>query len=514
MKNNSLKTIGGVTLLLAISAALQFSTPNIADPDSFYHLAHAKIYAERGIFYAEFPWAQFSVIKDLKADLWYGFHLFLIPFTYIGDGILGIKIAGAVITFLTLAGFYWVLARLKIKWPLVWVLIFVVAAPDVMYRLTMTRPHNLTLALALIVFALVLTGGKRSAFLILGFFSSFLHIALGWLPIFVAALSNLILKTRREPVRWANLIYLAAGSAIGILARPHPLGALKLAYIQVVQIIFIKLQNIPLTFGRELKPPTWDMFLRNTPLIILILATALVLYKMSAAKNNQEAKEQKNIFWAALAISGIFFLVTTLVARRSYDIFIGLGLVAAAAALTLYLKNSAAARENSALSVLIIVIGLLSFNSVTLFKKYNDGAWIPTHLKESSLWLKENSKPGEIVFHTNWDQFGALFFWNQNNYYINGMDPVFQYAYNEPLYWKNHFMFTTDSAYSQTCGKIRCTAEEVESTAKVLANDFKASYVVLRKAQNPKTYFFWLKEKTFPLVFENAKEAVFKIPHL
>lgn len=514
MKNNFLKTVGIAILLLTISAALQFSTPNIADPDSFYHLAHAKIYRTEGVAFSEFPWAQFSVIKDLKADIWYGFHLFLIPFAYIKDGILGIKISGAFITFLTLAGFYWVLARLKIKWPLVWTFIFVVAAPDVMYRLTMTRPHNLTLALVLLVFALVLTGGKRFAFLILGFLSSFLHIALGWLPIFVAAVSNLILKTRREPVRWANLIYLAAGSVIGILTRPHPIGALKLAYIQVVQIIVIKMQAIPLTFGRELRPPTFDMFLRNTPLIILILIAALILYKISSKKDNLETKEQKNIFLAAFAVSAIFFFITTLVARRSYDIFIGLGLTAAATALTLYLKNSSLGRKNRALSVLIIAIGILSLNSVTLFKKYNDGAWAPNHLKESSLWLKENSQPGEIVFHTNWDQFGALLFWNQKNYYINGMDPIFQYAYNESLYWKNHFMFTTDEAYSQTCGRIRCTAEEVEDTAKVLANDFKASYVVLRKAQNPRTYFFWLKDKTFPLVFENAKEAVFKIPSL
>ncbi|MBI2454341.1 MAG: hypothetical protein HYV54_02115 [Parcubacteria group bacterium] len=161
---------------------------------------------------------------------------------------------------------------------------------------------------------------------------------------------------------------------------------------------------------------------------------------------------------------------------------------------------------------MIIVVGLAGLNSIPLFKKYNDVAWAPAFLKESALWLKENSQPGEIVFHTNWDQLGALFFWNPNNYYINGMDPIFMYAYNPSLYWKNHFMFTTDMAHNQTCGKIRCTAEEVEDTTKVLTEDFKAGYVVLRKAQNPKTFFFWVKENKFPLVFENKTEAVFKIP--
>ncbi|MBI2454340.1 MAG: hypothetical protein HYV54_02110 [Parcubacteria group bacterium] len=263
-KNKTVRFILIVLILAAISAALQFSTPNIADPDGFYHMAHAKIYAQRGVFYSDFPWTQFSVIKNLKADIWYGFHLFLVPFTFIKDGILGLKLAGAAITFLTLIGFYWVLARLKIKWPALWVIIFVIISPDVMYRLTMTRPHNLSLALVLITFAFMMTRGKKFTFVILGFLSSFLHIALGWLPLFIAAISSLILKTRREPPVWKNLIYLTAGSIIGLAARPHPLGALKLAYIQVIQIIIVKLQGLPLTFGRELRPPTWDMFLRNT----------------------------------------------------------------------------------------------------------------------------------------------------------------------------------------------------------------------------------------------------------
>ncbi len=511
-----------IIVLGAIALALQFSTPNIADPDSFYHITHAKIYRERGIFYGEFPWTQFSVMKDLKADIWWGFHLFLIPFTFVKDGILGIKLAGAFVTFLTLAGFYWVLRRLKTIWPFLWTLIFTAAAADVMYRLTMTRPHNLSLVLALAVFALIFTNGRKTTFAALGIISSFLHAALSWLPIFVVLVSNLIFKIRREPVQWKNTLCLALGSIIGLLARPQPWGALKLVYIQVVNLTIAKVNGLPLTFGRELKPPAFDSILRNTAPLLLILTAALIFYKIARRSSNPESANQKNIFFSALAIGTIFFFITTFMARRSYDIFAGFSIIAAASALTLYINNREIIKQRPThqksrriiISFLIIAVGLLGLNSIPVFKKYNDTAWIPTHLKESALWLKENSEPGEIVFHTSWDQFGSLFFWNQQNYYINGMDPIFMYAYNPSLYWKNHFMFTTDEAYNQTCGKIRCTQEEAEDTARVLANDFKASYVVLRKAQNPKTYFFWLKENKFPLVFENQKEAVFKIPPL
>ncbi|MEK7117615.1 MAG: hypothetical protein AAB861_02460, partial [Patescibacteria group bacterium] len=71
MKKQTLYIIGAAVLLLGIAVLIQFVSPNISDPDGMYHITHAKIYLERGITYSEFPWVQFSVIKDLKADLWY-----------------------------------------------------------------------------------------------------------------------------------------------------------------------------------------------------------------------------------------------------------------------------------------------------------------------------------------------------------------------------------------------------------------------------------------------------------
>ena len=61
----------------------------------------------------------------------------------------------------------------------------------------------------------------------------------------VVILTSLVLKLRREPAKFKHIIYLALGVITGLLARPNPLGGLKLAYIQVVQIIIVKWQNIP-----------------------------------------------------------------------------------------------------------------------------------------------------------------------------------------------------------------------------------------------------------------------------
>ena len=76
-----------------------------------------------------------------------------------------------------------------------------------------------------------------------------------------------------------------------------------------------------------------------------------------------------------------------------------------------------------------------------------------------------------------------LFYWNQNNYYIGGMDPIFQYAYNPTLYWKFHYL-SNDDVTKNTCGAIACTASMLENTHTVLVNDFKAKYIVLEKQRN------------------------------
>jgi hypothetical protein len=178
--------------------------------------------------------------------------------------------------------------------------------------------------------------------------------------------------------------------------------------------------------------------------------------------------------------------------------------------ITAYL-NSKPQHKKILLSSAIVLVGLMCTNSIPTFKAYMGNAWKLDDLKEVSLWLKANTQPGEIVFNVRWDSFHGLFFWNHSNYYINGMDPVFQYAYNENLYWKGHFL-ATDKADKLTCGKIRCTAEEAEDTHTALVRDFKASYLMLKLSQNPKLYFYLVKDEKFPLVFDNEKEAIFKIP--
>ncbi len=138
-------------------------------------------------------------------------------------------------------------------------------------------------------------------------------------------------------------------------------------------------------------------------------------------------------------------------------------------------------------------------------KTYNLG-----RAREVAEWLFNNSQTGDIVFHTRWDQFAELFFWNQKNYYINGMDPIFMYAANPSLYWKQHF-FAYDQASAFTCGAMRCTQETAEESYKVLKDDFRARYIYLQKKRSLNFLQYLTSDPRFKKVFENDEDTVFEV---
>ena len=53
-------------------------------------------------------------------------------------------------------------------------------------------------------------------------------------------------------------------------------------------------------------------------------------------------------------------------------------------------------------------------------------------------WLVNNTPVGSTVFHTDWDDFPRLFFYNRHNHYIVGLDPDYMRLKDAKSYylWK------------------------------------------------------------------------------
>ena len=510
-----------IALFITLSALFHFLTTNISDVDSFYHIKHAWIYRTSGLFESGFPWLTASMIGTLGADLWYGFHILLIPFTFFPDLILGIKFAGVLLTAAALFIFYLVLKKLNAVYPVLWTLLLFFSTPDLNFRLTMVRPHILTLAFGMLLLYFLVQRKFLAVFLV-SLALAFFHLALAWLSILLwgaVALGNLIVRRKLE---LKNLAAVLLGSFLGLILRPNFINAAKLAYIQVVQLMAEKLQKLPLPVGSELKPANdWTMIVfQFLPIIILLTPALIALIILIVKRRFKDIPESGRLtIIATLILSLGFGALTFFIARRSMDLWLGFSLVFLALMLTYFtttFKNLFASRRWFFYLAPVIMLFIIPFNTLHFASVYRRQGFAPEKFKETALWLKDNSQPGEVVFNIQWDNFPLLFFWNHKNYYINGMDPIFEFAYDRNLYWKHYFIdkdkIYIDAGKGYTCGEIRCTAEMVAVIDETLKEDFKANYVFLELRRNPKVYDYLMSNQNFQKVFESqTQEVVFRV---
>lgn len=177
----------------------------------------------------------------------------------------------------------------------------------------------------------------------------------------------------------------------------------------------------------------------------------------------------------------IFFLVFTLKSRRYIEYYVPFALIFAAFALNYYLWNIDWRKLWSKffsyylhhrIIVTILVIYFLTTVPTLIIKDgrgtYNDlKNGIPTtRFAKVSFWLEENSKPGDIVFHSSWDEFPMLFYFNSKDYYIFGLDPTFSYEYSHDLHQK---------IVNITTGNQKANLQED------IKNTFHASFVFVEK---------------------------------
>lgn len=510
-----------VVLVILVSVFLvHIYSTNLPGVDSFYHIRHSQIYQSTTFLDSSFPWTTYSMVREIGADLWYGFHVLISPLTYFDNLITGIRVGAFFVTTALLLLVYAAIKRFGFRWPLLWVFLFWLATPDLLYRSTTLRPHPLSLGLILLIFAFLVKKKDERPYLrylillLAGFLFSWIHISLIWVPILTALLIILVEFGRKRPVPWKGFGAMFVGLMIGVFLRPNPLGALKLAKIQVLDLIPQNYGDIYIRFGSELIPfkmfHFWDQIL---PIFILLAASTLTLIwlKRSGYINTGN---QTTLIITSFVMMIVFFILSFTFARRANEIFVGFATIYLALGYS-QLTLAGKLRINTLgkkIFAFVIIATLLYMPVKTLFRysKFTENAFPPEEFKEAGLWFAENARPDEIVFHPHWDRFSRLFFWAPNTKYLNGMDPIFMFALDESLYWKTHF-YLINQGGATTCGMVRCNAREVEDTYTVLTRDFKASYVFVEPQRSSKLYSYLNTDSRFEKVFGNTTEVIYRI---
>ena len=514
-------------MLLAAGVALAFHWllyPRIADPDSFYHVGHARLYAATSIFDTSFPWTAFSAIATDKADLWWGFHVLLVPFAAFHHPAESIRVAAATLTVVSLLLVAWLAIRHRFLSAALWPLVFFLAVPNVLFRYVAVRPEALSVPLALLLLSAL---ARRQPLLTFALATAitWVHLSMFWLGPGVGVTWALAVLADRwllgeprekDPSWWPTIPGLAVavggGTLLGWLLRPNPLGGARLAWIQIAKLLFEKTGGVPLTFAVDLAPlKPHDLWNMAWPLLVpWCLGLAALVW--SAVRNREALRatpaEERAHLWTTLVLGAGFLFLTVFVARRSLVQWAAFATVSLGLLVTWLTPVRLAERASRVLLMTIPILFAYSLWRNALNDRFV--AQPPDTLEQVADWLATHSRPGDLVFNTHWDTFGPLFARDRVNHYVGGMDPIFQYARSPSLYWEFHHL-SIDERGDATCPDAVCTKDNARDTHDVLTRDFGARYVLVQPRRNPRLSLYLLHDKRYRLALETPAEAVFEV---
>jgi hypothetical protein len=467
-----------------------------------------------------FPWATQSVIADLGADLWWGFHMALLPFAT-DDVASGIRVAAFLFTLILAGAVWWLLGRHRLPGPGWWTLLFLAAVPNVLYRYLMVRPHVLSLACSFAMLSFLMRG-RWWQVMVMAALIVWLHLSLFWMAPALVVVWAVARAVQRPPadlettpaglsVRAATGA-VVAGTLIGWALRPHPLASAQLAYIQIVRLFAEKGADQPLLFATELSPLPVEELLRSSWLFVIAWAGAVltaVLRRLRAHGPDDDPLEgpERTLLFTTVLVSATFLVLSLFSARRAMVEFVAFGFLAIPLA---WRTMVPVPRRRVAIAFALLLVAHGPWAARRHLLNANLVAFPPDLMVDASDWLEANSTPGDIVFHAHWDNFAPLFAANRANRYLGGMDPIFQFAHDPARYWE-YFYLSGDLVTEYTCDAFPCHEGTATETHTAIRDHFGARWVLVEPRRNPKLNEQLLGHPGFELAHETPGEAIFRV---
>lgn len=505
-------------VLVFVIAAVVFTvitaTPSFKDPDSFYHLKMAELMMKRREAVTAFPWLQFTTLGKSYADHHLLYHVALVPFIAVFGNIVGMKVATVLLAASVIMLCYALLRSFHVRWALVWSMVLV-ASPGLLFRLSLAKASGVAL--------LFLIGGwwciTTRRYGLLGIISFFYVWAHGGFPLLaitaiiiavILLLHRLLIEERRidkqlllRALTPVGIVLM--GTTLGMVIHPSFPNHLTFYWQQIVEIGAVNYHAI-IGVGQEWLPRSFHELIADEVLVISLLLISGIA-GVATLKKQQPAS-------LSAAVLAVGFLLLTLKAQRYIEYFIPWAILASA--LTLHYagvldeirqlpKKTRQWWHSTVLTQTTIIVGLLiilvalpgtaAVSVVNTWRTHQNG--IPnTRYAGATDWLKQHSTKGDVVFHSDWDDFPILFYNVGRARYIVGLDPTFLYRRNEELYWK---------WVNITIGK------QTERVFETIKQDFKARFVFIEQDH---TAFKQVVENDsrFIKAYEDSEAVIYRIP--
>ncbi len=523
------KIKGGIWYLALFTIVFSYffflqSPEVLPDPDSFYHARISQILGE-GKIQENFPYLKFTTLNDGYIDHHFLYHLFLVPFVKLMDPLQGVKIAQAFLSSLFVLLFYWFLKKERIKYSFFWTLLLVLSSPFI-FRVLLIKANSLSLIflilglyfifnkkywqLFVVSYFYVLAYGGWPLMVILAIFFLTARwaeqhlIAQKWKQGLKGLLVRLKILKKKSFLEKENSMILFSvlnGVLLGIFLNPYFPKNLYFYYQQIIQIGIVNYGDKVNVGGEWSSYPFLDLMSASI-IVFIFLSLSLVIFFIFFKKQNVKSL---TLFF----LLGMFFLAT-LKSRRYVEYLIPFSILFSAFSITYFLKDEFYKEFKKLFwvsyvkfkfvffvlaSVLIWGFVFISFEGVLEVKKDLSQGSNYNYYKGASDYLKNNSRPGDIVFHGDWDDFPPLFYHSPDNYYIVGLDPTFMYNYDKDLY----------RAYEDiTMGRDR------NSLYDKILNDFGASYVFL-DTNHLNFNDNLIRGSKFDLVYKDSEAFIYRV---
>lgn len=514
----------GVFLLAFIYFFYLQYTPAFPDPDSFYHAKIAELFSQ-GHFVKDFLWlADYTILGEYYTDQHFLYHVFLIPFIKIFGAIIGIKVATVFLAAALLAVFYWLLKKWQVRFAFGYILVLAFSNPFV-FRISLAKAPSLAIIFLLLALYLIFKKKYKLLFLLsfiyvwsyggfpLLLVITFIYIIIGLLAKLWAGRHKRLLKIfrRLHPVPfWKRIIknqYLKIllsvilGVFTGLIINPYFPQNISYLWYQFFKIGVVNYQEV-IGVGGEWYPYEIFQLIPNTVFLTLILLLGLVLLIFYFKKTSVRT--------ITLFILAIFFLALTLKSRRYVEYYVPFGTLFAAVAINQAASEFSVKKfwprlgqfyfKQKIIATILIIYILVTIPTIIIrdIKSNRDDFkfGIPySQYENSATWLKQNTPAGSLVLHSDWDDFPVLFYHNDHNKYIVGLDPTFMYVYNPDLYWK-WVNITTGQAKKK----------EVYET---VINDFQGGYLFVEKDHQAMNNLF-KGNNQFKRVFEDEEVIIYQ----
>jgi len=505
------------------------SFPSFLDPDSFYHLKISKLIAEQGPIF-DFPWLQYTVLKEYYIDHHFLYHVLAVPFIEIMGDFAGFKFYTVVLASLFVFLSYIIFKKEKIKWPEVFVLVML-CAPAFLFRISLAKAT--AFSLILLFFGIYFLFKRKYWLLaIISFFYvwSYGGFLLLLVMALLYALAEAIDQTFINKPLWLKLrnfikagrfkVYFfvfikslfsfenikkitapLAGILAGLIINPYFPQNLKFYWQQIFEIGIINYRGL-VNVGGEWYPYPISQLIADSGIAIIFGIVALIFFFIFYKNQNK-----KSIFFF---FSFLFFFVLTLKSKRYVEYFVPHLVFFSAFTFSLILEKVKLGRflkdfkkENYVIGTVaifvliytVILFPLIMAKDVYITRQTFKGGIGFQLFAGVSGYLKENAAPAEIIMHTDWSDFPMLFYQNDQNYYIMGLDPTFMYKYDPDLY--NLFAEIT-------------TAQKNDNLHQIIKENFRASYFIV--SQSRKSLDFNLQnDGNFIKVYEDNEVKLYKL---